>query len=153
MLQQQPAALLGFDHSHTLERAEELQVFHGPHAIVQPRVLGQQPDDMAGLARLRDHIVTSDQRPTAGGLEDRGQHAHGGGFAGTVGAKQRHYLAIGHVQRYFAYGGESAKEFMELVSFDQKDAPCVSLASHGSQRADRRLNAACGAQVQYSSMK
>ena len=78
---------------------------------------------MACLARLLDHIVAGDQRPPAGGLENRGEHAHRGGFAGTVGAKQCHYLAVGHVQRYLAYGGEGAEEFMELVGFDQEDAP------------------------------
>ena len=109
MLQEQPAALLGFDRGHALERTEELEILHGPHAVIKSGVLSQQTNDMAGLAGLLDHIVAGDQRPPAGGLENRGEHAHGGGFAGTVGAKQRHHLAVGHVQRDLAHGGEGAE--------------------------------------------
>ena len=83
-----------------VEDAVELHVFVGGQLAVEAGVL---EDDAEALARFVLAARTG-SRPSSSmgppvGLEQRGEHLDGGGFAGAVGAEEGEDLALRHFER------------------------------------------------------
>jgi len=123
-LHQQPGPLAAGAIVEMIQAGEEIEVFEGLHALVEAVLFGQHAHPEAHLLRLGDGIVTGNPGPAEGRLEDRGQHAHGGGLARAVRPQQGQDAAGFHLQRHMVYRPEAAKVLGQLPRF--KHQPVLS---------------------------
>jgi len=77
----------------TVEAAEIFDHFLSAEARVEGSARGKKADVGTDFFRVFDDIVASNHSGAVGGLENGGEHAEGGGFAGAVGAEQAVNLA------------------------------------------------------------
>src|SRR5882762_9461364 len=76
-----------------VEAAEVFNKFLGGKPAIEGRGGGEEADVGADLFRLLDDVVPADPGSAVGGLEDGGEHAKRGGFAGAIGAQEAVNLA------------------------------------------------------------
>src|SRR6185312_8125306 len=67
---------------------------------------------------LTQDVVAADARSAGGRYQEPRDHAHGGGFAGAVGAKQAQHLARFHAYAQCVHGSQVAVAPRQLVGFD-----------------------------------
>jgi len=97
-LQQLVGAAAGGAGAQVVEAAEQDQVLPAAEDLVDGRVLAEQPDAVADLRGLADHVEAGDPGPAAVGPQQGGQDPHRGGLAGAVGAEQPADRALGDGQ-------------------------------------------------------
>jgi hypothetical protein len=88
--------------------------------LVDGGVLAGQADDLAHRLGFFHHVATQDGGPTAIGVQDGGQDAHGGRLAGAVGAEQAEDRALLDMQRHAVEGADVAarEDLDEVVRLD-----------------------------------
>ena len=77
-----------------VEAGEELQVAPGAEALVEAGGFGEQADDFVKALDVLIAAHTGDGGLSPGRGDHAGQHAHGGGLAGPVGAEEAQHLAL-----------------------------------------------------------
>src|SRR5262249_27748844 len=87
-----------------LDAGAEVQVLDDAHLRVQRAVLRHVADAPPDLDRLPEDVQAVDGGLAGGGRHVAGQDAHGGRFAGAVGAEEAHDLAARHVEGYLPDG-------------------------------------------------
>jgi hypothetical protein len=73
---------------HVVELADHLEVLEAGQVLVHGRVLAREADAGSERRGLLHDVEAGDAGAATVGLEQRGQDAHRGGLAGTVGAQQ-----------------------------------------------------------------
>src|SRR5207253_269868 len=81
---------------------EEFEVLDDFHVVVDAKKVGHEADESADLLGLGVDRIAADIGFTPGGIEQRGEHPHGGGLAGAVGANETEDVAFFqfHSQRF-----------------------------------------------------
>jgi hypothetical protein len=92
-------ALAQLDSRKALQFADKGQVFGGPHLGIERRHFGKVTGALLDFERLFQHVEPGDSSFSRGWREKAGKHAHGGGFAGAVGAEEAHNLALLDLKR------------------------------------------------------
>ena len=86
-----PAA--GLPPGEPAQLADHDQIGPAGQVVVQRRVLAGQRDELADLHRVGDDVVAADPGVPGVGLQQGGQHPHGGGLARPVRAEQGEHAA------------------------------------------------------------
>ena len=73
---------------------EEVEIFPHFHVVVDAEEVGHVADGAAHGARVVGDRMPGDPCFAAGGLEQGGQNAHGGGFARPVGPNEAKHVAF-----------------------------------------------------------
>src|SRR6267378_3209436 len=81
------------DFFQAVEAAEVFNKFLGGEPAIEGGGGGEEADVGANFFGLLDDIVAADDGGAIGGLEDGGEHAECGGFAGAIGAEEAVNLA------------------------------------------------------------
>ena len=68
---------------------------------------------------LLHHVATEHLGSPGVGLQHGGQHPHGGGLAGAVGAEQAEHGSLGHLEIYPVEGDDIAEPFLESLHDDR----------------------------------
>jgi hypothetical protein len=80
------------------EAADQAQVLRAREVVVHRRVLPGQPDPGPDLVGVPGDVVTEHVGAPVVRGDDRGEYAHGGGLAGSVGPEQAEHCARRHPQ-------------------------------------------------------
>src|SRR5262249_2586658 len=94
-----------------------------PHRLegVSRELLGHQPDQRAGGAKIADYVVTPDCDLAMGGIDDPAHDADQRGLAGGVGPEEREDLAAANVQVDVFEGLESGRiDFGKIGNGDDR---------------------------------
>ena len=81
-----------------VEAAEQDQVLAAAEDLVDGRVLAEEPDVVADLGGLPEHVEAGHPGSAPVGPQQGGQDPHGGRLAGAVGAEQPADRALGDGQ-------------------------------------------------------
>ncbi len=112
-LEQLARPIAGPGLAQAVEPADHLEVLVAGQVLVDRGVLPRETDPRADAGGVLQHVDAGDRGTACVGLDQRGQHPHGGGLAGAVGAEQRQHLALRN-------GEVEALERLDLlVSLDQ----------------------------------
>src|SRR5712692_7670624 len=101
---------------------------------------GKKADTGADFFGLLDDVVAANEGGAVGGLEDGGQHAQGGGFAGAVGAEEPVNLA-GLAGKADVINGADFTALLVLealgqaTSFDHRGTPSWEFVRQGTERS------------------
>ncbi len=98
-------ALFQLRAGEAFEAADEAQVLGGLHLEIERRRFGQIADAPAHFEGLGEDVVARDRGRSRGGREEAGEHAHGGGFTGAVGAQEAYDLAFVYGEGDVVNGG------------------------------------------------
>src|SRR5690606_11913222 len=107
--------------------AGELEVVFDRHVAVQGRRFGQVADALAHFVGEDVHVVAAHAGGAFAGADVGGQHLHGGGLAGAVGAEKAQHLALVNVERHVFKGFEVAVELGDAFDLNHRG---VNLAQH-----------------------
>src|SRR5216684_10802 len=99
---------------------------------------GKEADIGADFFWLLDDIVAANESGAVGGLEDGGQHAQGGGFAGAVGAEETVNLAGLAGKADVIDGADFTALFVlealgQATSFDHRGTPSWEFVRQGTE--------------------
>ena len=75
-----------------IRHGEEIQKLPDFHAVVNAEIVGHVADAAAHAERITRHTVAIDRAFATRGLEQRGQEADRGAFAGAVGADEAEHF-------------------------------------------------------------
>jgi hypothetical protein len=89
---------MGQPGAQVVEPAEQDQVLAAAEDLVDGGVLAEQPDAVADLGGLADHVEAGHPGPAAVGPQQGGQDPHRGGLAGAVGPEEPADRAFGDGQ-------------------------------------------------------
>ena len=130
---------------HMVEHAVDFHVFPGRQIAVEAGILKHDPEALARLVLLRLRVEPVEFNGAAGGLQQRGQHFDGGGFACPVGPEKGKDLALRHVERDIVHGGKRAKGLHKVLHLDHG-----STSSSNTERFSIVLSTqACGLWISY----
>ena len=87
------------------------------HVRVKRRTLRQVAHQALGLDRFFRHVVAADPYHTRRGGDVAGDHAHGGGFAGTVWPEEAQDLSPFHGERDIVHGDLRPESFAQVLDF------------------------------------
>src|SRR5260370_18897922 len=101
---------------------------------------GKEADIGADFFWLLDDIVAANESGAVGGLEDGGQHAQGGGFAGAVGAEETVNLAglegkTAVIDRAECHALLVLEALGQATSFDHRGTPSWEFVRQGTKRS------------------
>ncbi len=112
---------LGLVHrGRQLQLGDKGQILLHRHVGVQGRRFRQVPDAAFRLDRLRKHIKPGDRRRAIGGRHVPGQHAHGRGFAGSVGSEKSKNFALFHTEADIVNRRKGPVAFREVLDLDHR---------------------------------
>jgi hypothetical protein len=91
--------------------SHEVQVFRDQHLRVERVVLGEVPKAALGIAAslLERHAV--EPNGPGVGLEELGDHPHGGGLPGAVRPEEADHLPAIHLEGQLVHGRDAAEPF------------------------------------------
>ena len=102
-----------------VERGLEAQVLAAREERVERGLLEGGADRLAHVGALADDVVAGHARGARGGRQQRGEHQHGGGLAGAVGAQEAVDLAGLDAEVDPVHGADAALELAdEAVHLD-----------------------------------
>jgi hypothetical protein len=123
-----------------VERRLQADELLARHQGVERGLLEGDPDGLANLPGLLDHVEAGDPRAPARRPQERRQHPHGRRLAGAVGAQERVDLALGDLQVDPGDRQHVVRERpLEVVDFDRGHAHSVYGARQKSTSALPRL--------------
>ena len=103
--------------------ADELQELAGRHFAVGGRTFRQIAEPALGFERLLVDAEAADFRIARLARHEAGQHAHGGGLAGTVGPEEAQHFARAHAERDVIDGPERPVVLVETFCPDHRSDP------------------------------
>ena len=83
---------------------DEIEKFGHGHFTVAGCAFGEVAHAGFRRHRSRFDVVPAHRDPAGGGRDEAGDHAHGGGFPGTVGAQEAQHFARPHRERQVVHG-------------------------------------------------
>src|SRR5258706_9992104 len=101
---------------HLAETAAEIEVFLDAHLGVHRDVFGEVTEVFADLLGLVEDVEAVDGGGTARGREVAGEHAHGRGFAGAVGAEETDDIALLNLEADAIYGEGLAEDLGQIFN-------------------------------------
>ena len=101
-----------------LEASAIVEVFGDAHVLGERVVFGHVTDEAFDFLRARGDGDAVDERDAGGGWEVAGEDAHGGGFAGAVGAEEAEDFAAPHGEAEVVDRRVASVGFHEVLDFD-----------------------------------
>ena len=95
--------------------AVEIQVFPAFQVVVDAEEVRHVADVPAGFGRVFHHVGAVHRGGAGGGFQEGGQDAHGGGFAGAVGADEAVEAAVADFQAQAVQGCEVAVALRQVI--------------------------------------
>ena len=96
----------------------EIEVFEHGHVLVVSEVVGHPADQAADFRRVVDDVDAADFRAAERGVVERGEDAHGGGFARAIGADESADRAVRDFEGDAVDGLQRAEVAEEVVDFE-----------------------------------
>ena len=114
-----------------VEPGMQHQVLAYAQLLVQREGLGHVADPHPGLHAAGRHRLPEQLGTALGGIEQPGQHLHGGRLATTVGAEKAEDLALADAETDAVDGGEAAEAPGQAVGLD--GGRCIRFGHEGGQ--------------------
>jgi hypothetical protein len=97
------------------EAGHVVQPLRHQHLVVEGVALGQVADPALGLsAGVGERGAVQPDDPGVG-LEELGDHPHGGGFPGAIRAQESHHLAAVHGESDTVHGGDAVEALGDAI--------------------------------------
>ena len=110
---------------HAEEFAVKDEVLARGQALVNRRVLEDDPDLAAHGPGVLADLVAADVGLARGGREQRAEHRDGGGLAGSVGTEEAEDLGLPYLERDVVDRGDLAEVAREVGDPDGRGHPCI----------------------------
>jgi hypothetical protein len=103
---------------HSIDSSKEANILLDREVFVERELLTHVTNATFDLFVLSGDVVARHRTETRSGLTESAKHAHGSGFAGTIGAKKTKYFTPMDGKRDMVDGIEIAKTFHEVTNYD-----------------------------------
>ncbi len=111
------------------------------HVGVGGRVLGQVTDQAFGRDRVALDVVATYADLAGGRRDEAGDHPHGGGFAGAVGAEKPEHLPAFDAERNVVHRPLCAEIFAQILNFNHGEPVRFVFTKIGAEKINKILNA------------